>query len=148
MLPAHGYPELKKFKHLVGNFGHAWFKQQVEFSKFPGPILMTSNCIIQPMKKYKNRIFTINATGWNGVTHLTEKKFGEVIKVAQQCEGFTKENMKKFDDKKPELTGFSHETVLSLAGTVVKAIDEGDVKNIYVIGGCSTNALNNYYYRE
>jgi len=87
MLPAHGYPELKKYKHLVGNYGGAWQLQKFDFGAFPGPILMTSNCLIEPKKSYKNRIFTTQAVGWPGVTHLkSQDDFHKLVDAAKQSE--------------------------------------------------------------
>ncbi|SUB22491.1 Hydroxylamine reductase [Pasteurella bettyae] len=89
MLPAHGYPELKKYKHLVGNFGSGWQNQQKEFARFPGAIVMTSNCLIDPnVGDYADRIFTRNIVGWPGVTHLEDHDFSQVIEKALACDGF------------------------------------------------------------
>ena len=89
MLPAHGYPELRKFKHLIGNYGSGWQNQQVEFARFPGPIVMTSNCIIDPtVGAYDDRIWTRSIVGWPGVNHLEGEDFSPVIAQAQQMAGF------------------------------------------------------------
>lgn len=88
LLPANAYPGLKKYKHLKGNYGGPWQYQKIDFASFPGPIVMTTNCIIEPMKSYKKRIFTRSVVGWPGVTHLTNQDFSEVIKLAEEEEGF------------------------------------------------------------
>lgn len=90
MLPAHGYPGLKKYPHLVGNYGTAWQAQKFEFSTFPGPVIVTTNCIVEPRRKYKDRIFSMNEVGVSGVKHLGSRDFAEVISKAKECKGFPK----------------------------------------------------------
>jgi len=85
---------LKQFKHLKGHFGNAWQKQGIDFKNFPGPIVMTSNCLIEPRPKYKHRIFTMNSVGWEGVRRINNLDFSEVIKSAHEEEGFKESNMK------------------------------------------------------
>lgn len=93
MLPAHAYPKLHAYSHLVGNYGGAWQNQQTEFSEFPGPIVMTSNCLIDPtVGQYQDRIFTCNMVGWPGVKHIENGDFSEVIQKAQEMSGFTDSN--------------------------------------------------------
>ena len=149
MLPAHGYPGLHKFKHLAGNYGGAWNLQKFEFAKFPGPIVMTTNCLMEPRKSYKDRIYTCNAVGWPGVTHLKgeKKDFSAVIKQAKGMTGFVKD----VNIKGPEQTitvGFGHGTVLSLADKVLGAIKDGHLKHVFVIGGCDGNEGERNYYRD
>jgi len=149
MLPAHGYPGLRKYKHLAGNYGGAWNLQKFEFAKFPGPIVMTTNCLIEPRKSYKDRIYTCNAVGWPDVTHITghNKDFSNVIKQAQSMEGFVKDK----NYKGPEQTvmvGFGHHTILALADKVLGAVKEGHLKHIFVIGGCDGNENERNYYRD
>lgn len=90
MLPAHSYPGLKKYSHLIGNYGTAWQAQKFEFSAFPGPIVVTTNCILEPRRSYKNRIYSMNEVGVSGVKHLGERDFSEVIDQAKECKGFPK----------------------------------------------------------
>jgi hydroxylamine reductase len=88
MLPAFGYPALRKFKHLVANFGTAWYNQSIEFADFPGPILMNSNCLIQPRDSYKHRLFTTHAVGWAGVNHVVDENYAKIIECAKKEAGF------------------------------------------------------------
>ena len=149
MLPAHGYPGLNKYSHLVGNYGGPWNLQKFEFAKFPGPIVMTTNCLIEPRKSYKDRIYTCNAVGWPGVPHIAgdKKDFSEVIKQAQSMEGFVQDK----NYKGPEQTitvGFGQHTVLSLADKVIDAVKAGHIKHFFVIGGCDGNENERNYYRD
>lgn len=137
MLPAHSYPELKKFSHLKGHYGNAWQRQKVDFGRFPGSILLTSNCLVEPMKSYEDRIFTTNSVGFDGIPHLENEKYDALIEAALAAPGFTeKQTHKKTSTNDSFLIGFGHETVLSVAGKVVEAVEAGDLKNIFVIGGC------------
>lgn len=95
MLPAHGYPQLKKYKHLVGNYGSAWQNQSTEFEKFPGAILMTTNCIQRPKDSYKDRIFTTGLVAWPGVRHIKDKDFTPVIEAALAAEDLLKMSLRK-----------------------------------------------------
>lgn len=137
MLPAHSYPELKKFSHLKGHFGNAWQRQKIDFGRFPGSILLTSNCLVEPMKSYEDRIFTTNSVGFNGIPHLEGDKFDALIASALASPGFTeKQCNKKTSTAESFLIGFGHQTVLSVADKVVEAVQGGDLKNIFLIGGC------------
>mmetsp|Transcript_9857 Transcript_9857/g.16369 ORF Transcript_9857/g.16369 Transcript_9857/m.16369 type:complete len:619 (+) Transcript_9857:107-1963(+) len=137
MLPAHSYPALKKFSHLKGHFGNAWQRQKIDFARFPGAILLTSNCLIEPMKAYENRIFTTNSVGFDGIPHLENTQYDALIECALNSPGFTlKQCGKKSSTAESFLIGFGHETVLSVADKVVEAVHAGDLKNIFVIGGC------------
>lgn len=160
MLPAHSYPMLKKFPHLKGHFGNAWQKQKVDFAKFPGAILLTSNCLVEPMPSYKGRIFTTNSVGFDGVTHIDgnaavsgcasdeitppwavarrpKRSFQPVIDAALAAKGFTeKDCSKKSSTADSFLIGFGHATVLGVADKVIEAVQAGQLKNIFVIGGC------------
>lgn len=143
MLPAHGYPKLKAYPHLAGNYGGAWQDQQVDFARFPGPIVMTSNCIIEPRPAYRQRIFTNGPVGWPGVRHLTDHDFTQVIRAAQATPGFT--------ETLPEKTitvGFGHHAVLGTAETVIDAIRSGKIRRFFLIGGCDGAAPGRNYYRE
>ena len=149
MLPAHYYPALKKYSHLKGNYGNAWWKQREEFASFNGPIVFTTNCIVPPLGKdsYKDRIFTSNATGYPGCRHLTEdaqghKDYSEVIALAKTC-------------KAPEaieegeiLGGFAHNQVLKLADQVVEAVKNGAIRKFIVMAGCDGRMKERNYYAD
>jgi hydroxylamine reductase len=137
MLPAHSYPELKKFKHLKGHYGNAWQKQKIDFSRFPGSILLTSNCLLEPMPSYRDRIFSTNSVGSSHVRHLGEFDFGPLIDAARAAPGFKiSDTTKKTSTNDEFLIGFGHKTVLSVADKVIEAVKDGQLKNIFVIGGC------------
>jgi len=128
MLPAHGYPELKKFKHLVGNYGSAWQNQREEFEQFKGAILMTTNCIQKPKETYKKRIFTTGLVQWPDVVHIDEKKdFTPLIKAALENEGFENDGEEKYIT-----VGFGHNAVLGVAGKVIELVKEGKIKNLFL----------------
>ncbi|OQA29513.1 MAG: Hydroxylamine reductase [Verrucomicrobia bacterium ADurb.Bin345] len=143
MLPAHGYPALKKFKHLVGNYGGAWQDQRSEFDDFPGAVLMTTNCIQKPKESYKARIFTSGLVAWPGVTHIADGDFTPVIEAALAAGGF-----KADEPEKSILTGFGHNAVLSHAGTVVEAVKTGKIKHFFLIGGCDGAKPGRDYYTK
>jgi hydroxylamine reductase len=143
MLPAHAYPMLKAFPHLVGNYGGAWQDQQSDFAHFPGPILMTSNCIIEPMPQYRQRIFTTGPVGWPGVRHLEHHDFSMLIRAAQALPGFPA--------TAPEETitvGFGRHAVLGVADQVVEAVKAGQIRHFFLIGGCDGAAPGRNYYTE
>lgn len=146
MLPAHGYPELKKYKHLVGNYGGAWQEQQVEFDAIPGCILMTTNCLMRPRETYKDRIFTTNSTGWDGVKFIEKKPdhtkdFSEIINKALELGGF------KEDEEPYEITvGFGHDATLANAGKIVEAVKGGKIRHFFLIGGCDGAKPGRNYY--
>ncbi|MBT3182261.1 MAG: hydroxylamine reductase [Deltaproteobacteria bacterium] len=143
MLPCHAYPELKKFKHLVGNYGGAWQDQQKEFAAFPGSILMTTNCIQKPNDSYKNRIFTTGLVAWPGVHHIADKNFAPLIEVALSSEGFTA------DEPAKDITvGFGHNAVLSVADKVIEAVKGGAIKHFFLIGGCDGAKPGRNYYTD
>jgi hydroxylamine reductase len=142
MLPAHGYPKLKAFKHLAGNFGGGWQDQGKEFPEFPGPIVMTSNCIQEP-KEYKDRIFTTGPTAWPGVRHIGGHDFSPVIEAALRAPGY------EGDGPGDEiLVGFGHDAVLSVAGKVVDAVKAGAIRHFFLIGGCDGARPGRNYYTE
>jgi hydroxylamine reductase len=143
MLPAHGYPGLKKYPHLVGNYGGAWQDQRSEFEEFPGAILMTTNCIQKPKDTYKARIFTSGLVAWPEVDHVSNKDFSPVIQAALAAPGFSAD-----ESEKTILVGFGHGTVLSLAGTVIDAVKAGAVKRFFLIGGCDGAKSGRDYYTE
>lgn len=139
MMPAHSYPELRKHKHLKGNLGGAWYNQGGDFAKFRGAILLTSNCLMPPKSSYKGRLFTTGSVGFAGVPHVEPKDFNKVVESALKFESFTQSYI---DEVYPEKTckevslGFGHKTVLNLANVVIDAIKKGDLKSIFLIGGC------------
>ncbi|MFU8779870.1 MAG: hydroxylamine reductase [Kiritimatiellia bacterium] len=143
MLPAHGYPELKKYPHLAGNYGGAWQDQQKEFDAFPGAILMTTNCIQKPLETYKARIFTTGLVAWPGVEHVTEHKFQAVIDAALEAEGFSEDGP---DDT--ILVGFGHHAVLGVADKVIDAVKAGQIKHFFLIGGCDGAKPGRNYYTD
>lgn len=141
MLPAHGYPELKKYPHLVGHFGGAWMRQRTEFAQFPGAILMTTNCIQEPRQDYKARIFTSGLVAWPGVNHVGHEDFSAVIAAALEAPGFVEEGPLKVIT-----VGFGHQAVLGVAGTVIDAVKAGAIRHFFLIGGCDgAEAGRNYY---
>ncbi len=143
MLPAHGYPELKKHKHLVGNYGGAWQDQRNEFDAFPGAILMTTNCIQKPKDTYKSRIFTSGIVAWPGVTHIPNRDFKPVIDAALAAEGFAK------DGADTRITiGFGHNAVLGVADKVIEAVKKGAIRHFFLIGGCDGAKPGRNYYTE
>lgn len=148
MLPAHGYPELKKFKHLVGNYGGAWQDQQSQFDSIPGCILMTTNCLMRPRETYKDRIFSTNTVGWDGVKFIPKlsdgtKDFTPIIEKALELGGFK-------EDQEPHniLVGFGHHATLSHAEEIVNAVKEGKIRHFFVIGGCDGARPGRNYYAE
>jgi len=143
MLPCHGYPGLKKYAHLAGNYGGAWQDQRKEFDEFPGAILMTTNCIQKPKDTYKGRIFTCGLVAWPGVTHIANRDFAPVIEAALQADGFPEDG-----PADTILVGFGHNTVLSLAGTVIDAVKKGAVRHFFLIGGCDGAKTGRNYYTD
>ncbi|MCX7722185.1 MAG: hydroxylamine reductase [Verrucomicrobiae bacterium] len=143
MLPAHGYPGLKKFKHLVGNYGGAWQDQKDEFALFPGAILMTTNCLQEPQPSYKDRIFTCGLVGWPGVRHIENRDFKPVIEAALAAPGFTQDG-----PDRSILVGFGHNAVLGLADKVIEAVKSGAIKHFFLIGGCDGAKTGRDYYTQ
>jgi hydroxylamine reductase len=143
LLPAHGYPNLKAYPHLVGNYGGAWMNQNREFSKFPGAILMTTNCIQRPRETYKARIFTCGQVGWPDVPHIENRDFTPVIEAALEAEGFTED-----DEDKTILVGFGHNAVLGVADKVIAAVKSGAIKRFFLIGGCDGAKPGRDYYTQ
>ena len=143
MLPAHGYPELKKYKHLYGHFGTAWQNQVREFADFPGAILMTTNCLRKPAAAYRDNIFTAGVVGWPGVPHIKDRNFGPVIDRALALPGF-EENR----NGKTVNVGFARNTVLSVAETVISAVKAGAIRHFFLVGGCDGSKPGRNYYTE
>ena len=148
LLPGHGYEGLKKYPHLVGNFGGAWQDQQKEFDDLPGCILMTTNCLMRPRESYRDRIYSTNVVGWDGVKHIGkkengEKDFSEIIAQARALGGYT-------EDQAPKeiLVGFGHEAALGYAGQIVEAVKTGKLRHFFLIGGCDGARPGRNYYTE
>ncbi len=149
MLPAHYYPQLKRYKHLVGNYGNAWWKQREEFASFNGPIVFTTNCIVPPAlsAEYNNRVFTTNSTGFPGWEHIEvgadgHKDFSEVIKLAKTCEA------PKEIETGEIIGGFAHAQVFALADKIVEAVKSGAIRKFVVMSGCDGRMKNRDYYEE
>jgi hydroxylamine reductase len=143
MLPAHGYPGLKKYPHLAGNYGGAWQNQQKEFDAFPGAILMTTNCIQRPKPSYMSRIFTSGLVAWPGVRHISDRDFAPVIEAALAAPGFPDD-----EPEKTILVGFGRNAVLSVAPAVVDAVKSGKIRHFFLIGGCDGAKPGRDYYTE
>ncbi|GAB5047152.1 hydroxylamine reductase [Thermodesulfovibrio sp. TK110] len=143
MLPCHGYPELKKYKHFYGHYGTAWQNQQKEFAQFPGAILMTTNCIIKPQDSYKDRIFTTGVVGWHGVRHIKDKDFTAVIEKALELPGFPEDQ-----EGKTVMVGFARNTVLSIADKIVELVKAGKIRHFFLVGGCDGARPGRSYYTE
>jgi hydroxylamine reductase len=144
MLPCHAYPELKKHKHLVGNYGGAWQDQRTEFDAFPGAILMTTNCIQKPKENYSGRIFTSGLVAWPGVRHIgPDRDFSPVIEAALAAPGFAEDG--------PEQTitvGFGHHAVLGVADKVIAAVKNKRIRHFFLVGGCDGAKSGRNYYTE
>lgn len=143
MLPCCAYPGLKKYKHLVGNYGGAWQDQHKEFDAFPGAILMTTNCIQRPKDSYKHRIFTTGLVAWPGVTHVGDKNFEPVIQAALAEKGFVAD-----EPEKTITIGFGHNTVMNVAGAVIDAVKAGKIRHFFLIGGCDGAKPGRNYYTD
>jgi hydroxylamine reductase len=143
MLPTHAYPELKKYKHLVGNYGSAWQNQVKEFDAFPGAILMTTNCIQKPRETYQARIFTTGLVAYPGLVHVKRKDFSPVIEAALAAPGFAEDG-----EDKTITVGFGRNTVMSVAPQVIDAVKTGKIKHFFLIGGCDGAKPGRNYYTE
>lgn len=143
MLPCNAYPGLKKYKHLVGNYGGAWQDQRKEFEQFPGAILMTTNCIQKPKESYNARIFTSGLVAWPGVTHIGNHDYSALIESALEAEGFIEDV-----DEKKILTGFGHNVVLGVADKVIEAVKGGKIRHFFLVGGCDGAGSGRNYYTD
>ncbi len=143
MLPAHGYPELKKFKHFYGHYGTAWQNQKKEFAQFPGAILVTTNCIQQPQSSYADNIFTTGPVAWPGVEHVTNDDFGPVIARALALPGYESDK-----DRGQVMVGFAHQAVLGVADQIIEAVKKGDIRHFLLVGGCDGSRSGRNYYTE
>lgn len=143
LLPAHSYPRLKAYPHLVGNYGGAWQDQQKEFAEFPGPIVMTSNCLIEPQPRYRGRIFTAGPVGWAGVRHIGNEDFSQVAQAALALPGFAEDA-----EEKRITIGFGRAAVLGVADKVIDAVKSGAIRHFFMIGGCDGAAPGRNYYSD
>ena len=150
MLPAHAYPELRKYSHLKGNFGTAWQNQQKEFDNIPGAILYTTNCLMPVKPSYADRVFTTEVVSYPEIVHIGEEKdFTPVIEKALALGGYTKDqHMTGINGGIQVTTGFSHGTVLSVADQVIEAVKNGDIKHFFLVGGCDGARVGRNYYTE
>lgn len=147
MLPCHAYPELKKYDHLVGNYGGAWQDQQKEFDNIPGCILMTTNCIQKPRPSYEDRIFTTGIVGWPGIAYIEEKDgvkdFTPIIEKALELGGWEED-----EEEKTILVGFGHDATLKHADKIIEGVKSGDISHFFLIGGCDGAKPGRDYYTE
>ena len=143
MLPAHGYPGLKKYSHLYGHYGTAWQNQAKEFAAFPGAILMTTNCIQRPQESYMGAIFTSGLVAWPGVTHIADGNFAPVIEKALAFPGFEADQ-----EGKSVMTGFARDAVLGVAGTVIEAVKAKKLRHFFLVAGCDGAKPGRNYYTE
>ena len=150
MLPAHAYPELKKYLHLKGNFGTAWQNQQKEFDNIPAPILYTTNCLMPPKASYKDRVFTTEMVSFPEVIHIDdEKDFTPVIEKALELGGYPEDTQFTGINGGTEvMTGFAHGTVLGVADKVIEAVKSGDIRHFFLVGGCDGVRKGRNYYTD
>ena len=154
MLPAHGYPELRKFPHLAGNFGTAWQNQQKEFDGIPAPILMTTNCLMPPRESYRDRLYTTSVVGYEGIRHIPEgegvvKDFSPLIEQALRLGGYSEDkSMSGINGGHQMMTGFARGALLERAGDLIAAMRGGKVKHIFLVGGCDGAHPGRNYYTE
>lgn len=143
MLPTHGYPGLKKYAHFYGHYGTAWQNQHKEFPQFPGAILMTTNCLQKPQDSYKENIFTCGLVGWPGIKHIGDRNFATVIEKSLQLPGFSEDA-----EGKSVMVGFGRNTVLGVAGTVIEAVKNKQIRHFFLVGGCDGAKPGRNYYTE
>lgn len=143
MLPTHGYPGLKKYPHFYGHFGTAWQNQQKEFPAFPGPIVMTTNCIQKPADSYKDHIFTTGLVGWPGVKHIADKNFAPVIEKALAMPGFPEDT-----EKGSVMVGFGRNAVLGVSDKVIELVRSGKIRHFFLVGGCDGAKPGRSYYAD
>lgn len=154
MLPAHGYPELKKYSNLAGNFGTAWQSQQKEFKDIPAPIIFTTNCLMPQRPSYKDRVYTTSVVGYEGLRHITAdmngyKDFTPVIEQSLKLGGYEYDHsMSGINGGHMLTTGFAHGTVLSNADKIISLIQNGSIKHIFLVGGCDGAHPGRNYYTE
>jgi len=148
LLPGHGYPELKqKYPHFYGHYGTAWQNQTKDFAKFPGAIVLTTNCLMPPHDNYQEKLFTLGPVDWPGVIHLSSTEiiadFGPVIQKALELSGFTED-----EDPREVMTGFARNAVLNVASDVVELVKQGKIRHFFLVGGCDGAKPDRNYYTE
>jgi hydroxylamine reductase len=143
MLPAHGYPGLKKHKHLYGHFGTAWQNQKKEFPSFPGAILMTTNCLQEPQESYLNNIFSTGLVGWPGVRHVENGQFGPVIEKALEMPGFPSD-----EDKGTVMVGFGRNALFGVSEKIIDLVKRGAIKHFFLVAGCDGAKPGRNYFTE
>ncbi|HHP7236707.1 MAG TPA: hydroxylamine reductase [Desulfobacterales bacterium] len=143
MLPTHGYPQLKKYPHFYGHYGTAWQNQVKEFGKFPGAILMTTNCLQRPQDSYRDNLFTTGLVGWPGVNHIMNHDYSPVIEKALEMPGFTEDV-----EGKTVMVGFARNAVMEVAGKVIDAVKNKDIRHFFLEGGCDGAKPGRSYYTE
>ena len=143
MLPAHGYPGLKKYHHLVGNYGGAWQDQKKEFDAFPGAIVMTTNCIQKPLDSYRHRIFTSGLVAMPGVKHINDMDFSPAIDAALREPGFAEDG-----EDKTIIVGFGHNALIERASKVIEAVKSGKIRHFFLVGGCDGAKSGRNYYTD
>lgn len=150
MLPAHGYPELKKYSHLKGNFGTAWQNQQKEFADIPAPVVYTTNCLMPPKASYADRVFTTEVVSYPEIVHIGENKdFTPVIEKALELGGYSEDtSFTGINGGRTVMTGFGRNTVLENAGTIVEAVKNGAIKHFFLVAGCDGAKTGRNYYTE
>jgi hydroxylamine reductase len=153
MLPAHAYPELKKFPHLKGNYGTAWQNQQKEFAGLPAPVVYTTNCLMPPKESYSDRIYTTAMVGYPGIKHVPDnngnKDFTPVIKKAVELGGWNEDRQfTGINGGKELMTGFARNTVMGVADTVIGAVKSGAIKHFFLVGGCDGARPGRNYYTD
>lgn len=154
MLPAHGYPKLRAYKHLAGNFGTAWQSQQVEFENIPAPVLFTTNCLMPPRESYQDRIYTTSVVGYDGLIHISGnqdgiKDFSPIIDRALALGGYDHDHsMSGINGGHILTTGFARDAVLSHADAIIEAVRQGHIRHIFLVGGCDGAHPGRNYYTE
>jgi hydroxylamine reductase len=143
MLPTHAYPELKKYSHYYGHFGTAWQNQFGEFGKFPGAILMTTNCLQRPQDSYNDNLFTTGLVGWPDIPHLENQDFTPVIEKALALPGFQEDT-----NGREVMCGFGHNAVMGVADKVIEAVKSGAIKHFFLVAGCDGAKPGRNYYTE
>jgi hydroxylamine reductase len=143
MLPTHGYPGLKKYEHFYGHYGTAWQNQHREFARFPGAIVMTTNCMQKPTESYMENIFTTGLVGWPGVQHIADKDFNPAIDKALEMSGFS-----ETEEGKSVMVGFARNAIMGVAGAVIDAVKNKDIRHFFLVGGCDGAKPGRNYYTE
>jgi len=148
MLPANAYPEFKKYKNFVGNFGNSWWLQREEFEKFNGPILLTTNCLVPPKDSYKDRVYTTGVVGFEGLKHIPKRKNGKQKDFSEIIEHAKKSSPPEELETGEITNGFAHNTVLGVADKIVDAVKSGKIKRFIVMAGCDGRHKQREYYTE